>query len=228
MVGIIDSGMGGLTTLSALCKAKVDHAYCYYADTRHAPYGNLPAHAIIEAAQEAAESLVARGADRIVLACNTATIAAKEHLAAALAVPIYGVTPALYDAQRSGGKTLLIATAYTAAHYKSDALLDVVALPRLAQLIDAHYPHLAPIEDYCRHALPAGPYDNLVIGCTHYLLVRSLLAGLTQATRTFDANEALAASLSKAPAGRGISVDILASGKVDCERYLRVLQELLA
>ena len=227
MIGIIDSGMGGLTTLAALVRHQCDRAFCYYADVAHAPYGNQSSGDIIDAVRHAAECLLARGCRRIVLACNTATAAALRYLSRSIPTQVYGLTPAVDEALAAGGTTLLAATRYTASRRCREDL-RTVALPDLATLVDRHYPHLDDIEDYCRrHLSPYAPVDNLVLGCTHYVLVRDVLARAVGARRTFDANDALARRIGATHEGSGLCVDVVASGDIDEQRYAQVLQSLL-
>lgn len=231
MIGIIDSGMGGLTTLATLAKAGCDHAFCYYADVAHAPYGALGPTAIMQATLAAAKQLLTLGASRLVLGCNTATVAALGYLRQTLPVPVYGVHPPVEAAQRMGGRTLLLATRFTSRHYRNREGLTVMALPRLATLIDAHFPNdVAPIETYCQEMLASiGGVDNLVLGCTHYALITPLLMRLTGASKVWDANDTLPpAEVGITACGAGLSIDVLASGSLDAQRYRAVLMRLLA
>jgi glutamate racemase len=229
MIGILDSGMGGLTTLAALIAHGADHAFCYYADTAHAPYGNRGKVAVTDLVLSAVQVLCRHGATRVVLACNTASVAALRHVQSRVPVAVYGVTPPVAEARTLGGETLLLGTRLTTRTYPDGDRFRARALPSLATLIDAHYPHLDPIERYCRQALSdVGKVDNLILGCTHYALIGDLLGAITGARRILDGTDALLAEMGGGTEGRGISVDILSSGTLDARRYAAVLRALTA
>ena len=227
MIAVIDSGMGGLTTLAALIHAHADHRFAYYADVAHAPYGALSRYAILEAVRHAADEVCRQGADGIVLGCNTATLAALHYLQGALSVPVWGVAPPVDEAVTHGGKTLLVGTEYTCRRYRGRAHLAVCALPQLATMVDEGA-DAARIEAYCRPILAGyAPTDNLVLGCTHYLLVREVLGRITRATHITDGHARLIEALGRAPSAGGVGVDILSNGAVDAARYLHTLGRLL-
>ena len=230
MIGIIDSGMGGLTTLATLVRHRCDNAFCYYADTASAPYGNKDKGSIIRATAQAAKELSKRGADRIVLACNTATVAALPYLQNTLSCPISGVTPPVEEAIQAGGSVLVMATAFTGEYIRKQYRdVRTVTMPALATLVDRWYPdNRQVIQGYLEEKLAhLSNVDNVVLGCTHYILLKEEICRLIRAKRAFDANDALAVQLQKRPCTRGVAIDIVASGAIDESRYTNVLQHLL-
>lgn len=224
MIGILDSGMGGLSTLAALAESGCDSAFCYYADTANAPYGNKPEAIVARCVERAAEALVKRGADKIILACNTATLVAKEVIRCTIKVPVYGVTPPVEEALKTGGNTLLLATAITCSHYPSERQFKTLSMPELATLVDRHYPDGEKIEAYCKDRLyRIGRVDNLVLGCTHYVLIKEMLKRISGAKTVLDGNDALVRLLPKSHGKREKwTVDFMCSGEMDEARYRRI------
>jgi glutamate racemase len=86
-IGVFDSGVGGISVLNDLRRLLPNEDYIYYSDAGYCPYGGRPQHEIQARAVAITELLLERGAKIIVVACNTATIAAVEYLRATYAVP---------------------------------------------------------------------------------------------------------------------------------------------
>ncbi|MBO4534619.1 MAG: aspartate/glutamate racemase family protein [Clostridia bacterium] len=216
MIGLIDSGMGGLTTLAALVERGCDHRFCYLADTRHAPYGERDSLSLIALGERWAKRLVGLGADAIVLGCNTLTMAALDYLQATTSVPVYGVRPPVVEG------AMLLGTSYTCRK-----LGRGVALPRLATLIDAHYPDLPPIRAYLEGQLEGKSADTVVLGCTHYALVKDEISRVLHAKTVVDPSVWLARKLPRATGGQGVGVDLILTGDGDQGRYIETLKTLL-
>ena len=189
-VGVFDSGVGGLSVLRAIRVALPGAHLTYFADTAHAPYGDRDdAHAMRRAHRITAH-LIARGAQGVVVACNTATAVAIESLRARWpGVPFIGVEPGLKPAlalSRSG-RIGVMATPATlrsdrfarlcAAHARP-AQLHLEPCPGLAALIEGGnldaQPLLASIDSHVA-ALRRADVDVVVLGCTHYVFVREPL-----------------------------------------------------
>lgn len=99
VVGVFDSGVGGLSVLRELERAVPEARYVYYADTAHCPYGEKSAGYVLERSREITEILLDRGAQVIVIACNTATSAAIAALRRE-----YGTAPSTRVLKITGGK----------------------------------------------------------------------------------------------------------------------------
>ena len=193
-VGVFDSGVGGLSVLAAL-RAELPHErFIYFADTAFAPYGERGDDYVIERSRKVAEQLIGEhGIKAWVVACNTATTAAIHLLRAEHpALPIVGLEPALKPAVAVSrtGHISVMATRGTLASAKYAALRDsfarsanVRAVPcdGLVKAIEGF--DTAGIETLCaRYMAEAGPFghatgevDTVVLGCTHYPLVKSEL-----------------------------------------------------
>ncbi|HEY1044383.1 MAG TPA: glutamate racemase [Telluria sp.] len=191
-VGVFDSGVGGLSVLRHI-RARLPHEHLlYFADSGFAPYGDKPEQVVAERSLVIARFLVARGAKALVVACNTATVAAirllREHYPD---MPIVGVEPGLKPAAAASrnGKVGVLATDGTLCGEKFRLLLEQVSSASGAQfllrgctgLADqielgelGSEPTIAMLERYVIPLLDQGA-DTLVLGCTHYPFVRSAI-----------------------------------------------------
>jgi len=221
MIGVFDSGLGGLSVLAAIARALPRADLTYLADTAHVPYGNKDDGFIRGRVLAIGRHLVARGCDMIVVACNTATAAAVQALRAELrGIPVVGVEPGVKPAAQSSTtrRIVVLATESTA---KSERLARLVgehangievyieSCPGWAtrvetlQLDDADF--AAEIEARIAPLLAAGA-DRLVLGCTHYAflapVLRPLVAGKAELV---DVAEAVARQVVRlaGDAGRG-------------------------
>jgi len=188
-VAVFDSGVGGLTVLHE-CLVSLPHEdFTYFGDTARFPYGERSPVALRAFALELGELLLARGAKLLVVACNSATAAALPSLRVALEgrVRVIGVVApeSLLAAgvTRSGEVGLLATPAIVAsgayeralATSAPEARLHAVACPELAPLIQAGGEVddrlVDCVEGYCAPLRAAG-VDTVILGCTHYPLVR--------------------------------------------------------
>jgi len=189
-IGVFDSGLGGLSVLQALTQRLPHEDWLYVADSGHCPYGGKSQDEIIARAVAITDFLLARGAKLIVVACNTATIAAVEYLRANYSVSFVGMEPAVKPAvaaTRSG----VVGVLATGAALKGEKLLrlidrhagDVKILtqpcPGLVEQVEAGAltgeETRRLVQRYCAPLQSAG-VDTLVLGCTHYPFLRPLLA----------------------------------------------------
>jgi len=190
-VGVFDSGVGGLSVLAAL-RAELPHErFVYFSDAAYAPYGERGDAYVIERSRAVAARLIGEhGIKALVVACNTATTAAIHLLRAEHpALPIVGLEPALKPAVAASrtGRISVLATRGTLASSRYAALRDtfaaaatVRAVPcdELVKAIEGF--DGAAIAALCaRYMAEAGPFgdgpgetDTVVLGCTHYPLVR--------------------------------------------------------
>ncbi len=224
VIGVFDSGVGGLTVLRALRK-RLPHAhYLYVGDTARLPYGSKSQATVVRYAVESARFLLAAGAQSLVIACNTASaLALPELRAAAAPIPVLGVIEAGAEAARAAthtGDVVVLATSATVASHayaRACAARGLRALekacPLLVPLVEEGWlEHPVTREvlriylEEARHgAAEAGMRpDALVLGCTHYPLLRAELAAL--APRNFamiDSAEVTADEIVRMLAARG-------------------------
>jgi glutamate racemase len=189
-VGVFDSGMGGLTVLHELLVTLPHEDFVYLGDAARLPYGPRPLPEIRRFAREIGAWLEGQDVKLIVVACNAATSAALPDLQLELSVPVVGViTPEAHAAvQATRNRRIgLLATEATvsAGRYVSllrtlDAGAEVfqVACPALVPLIEGDDPFGAPtVEALRRYTAPlkAAGVDTVILGCTHYPLIRPML-----------------------------------------------------
>jgi glutamate racemase len=185
-IGVFDSGVGGLTVLHECLVTMPNEDFVYLGDHARLPYGPRPLAEIARFAHEIAAYLERTGVKLIVVACNAATSAALPALQSALAVPVIGViapeATAAVRATRNRRVGLLATQAtVTAGRYATlvctlDAgvRFTAVACPDLVPLIEAGE---QTGDAVCRYAAPlkrAG-CDTVILGCTHYPLIRPVL-----------------------------------------------------
>ena len=141
-IAFFDSGIGGLSVLAEALRRFSEAEFLYFADEDHVPYGTKSRSQIVRLSLDAVGFLVSRGAEAIVVACNTATSAAISELRGAFSVPVIGMEPAVkLAADRYGSRpTLLIATPLTIAGEKLARLVGrlkcetwSLPLPRLVE-----------------------------------------------------------------------------------------------
>lgn len=189
-VGIFDSGVGGLSVLRHIQAQLPNEHLLYFADSGFAPYGDKPEHVVIDRVLGIAAFLKARGVKALVVACNTATVAAVRILRERYPdMPIVGVEPGLKPGAASTrkGTVGVLATERTLAGEKFLLLRDQIVEATNARFLlqpcvgladqiefgEPGSPALeAMLERYIAPLLAQGA-DTLVLGCTHYPLVQA-------------------------------------------------------
>jgi glutamate racemase len=194
-IGVFDSGFGGLTVLRALMAQIPQARFVFLGDTARLPYGSKSRRTIARYATESAQFLVnEQGAQYLVIACNTASALALDAIQAAVPVPVLGVIEPGATSARAASRTgdvLVIATdatvqshAYTAACQAQGLRAIEKACPLLVPLVEEGWTdHLITAEVIriylaellAEAALQGMTPDTLVLGCTHYPMLRPLL-----------------------------------------------------
>lgn len=192
-VGVFDSGVGGLSVLAEIRQLLPAETLHYIADCGHIPYGEKTPAFIRERCQLIAARLHAQGAKALVVACNTATVAAVADLRERYPRwPIVGMEPAVKPAAAAtcNGRVGVLATTGTLQSAKFAALLDRFALgvqvvtqpcPGLVEQVergDLHGPETRRLLQGFLEPLLTAECDTLILGCTHYPFLRPLLAEL--------------------------------------------------
>ncbi|MEJ2641460.1 MAG: glutamate racemase [Desulfosarcinaceae bacterium] len=211
MIGIFDSGIGGLTVARAILEQLPGYDLVYFGDTARTPYGNKSALTVQTYARRCTEFLISRGARVIIIACNTAASAAAELLAGTYPTPIFEViTPGAALAARLSrrGRIGVIGTHSTIASGAYERRI-LQFLPE-AQVVSQPCPLLVPLveEGWLRRretAMIVKRYlrpmklqqiDTLILGCTHYpVLAQMIQEKAGKGIRLVDSAEAVAAQL---------------------------------
>ena len=194
-IGVFDSGLGGLTVARAVMEVLPQESVIYFGDTARFPYGPRPLEETRTFAVEIARYLVRRDAKIVVVACNTATAAALDDVAAAVDVPVVGVIePAVRAAIKAtrNGRVGLIGTQATVAsgsyqrvlqRLDGDGGIEMVAqaCPQFVDFVergDTTSPELHQVAESSLTLLRVAAVDTLILGCTHYPLLRAALRGV--------------------------------------------------
>ena len=190
MIGVFDSGVGGLSVWREIVRELPDVPTLYVADQAHVPYGPRPLAEVRRFAEGITRFLLAQGATVVVLACNTASAAALRYLRAVFPqVPFVGMEPAVKPAaQRTrNGRVGVIATPATFQGELFASLLerfarDVRVIPQVCPgLVEAvedgalDTPETEARLRACLTPLLEVGIDELVLGCTHYPFLRPLM-----------------------------------------------------
>ena len=208
MIGVFDSGVGGLSVFREIRRLLPEQSYIYFSDNAHCPYGEKSCEYIIERAREISSFLISKGAEIIVVACNTATAAAigalRERYPDTI---IIGIEPALKTGadKYPGGHIGVMATPVTLEGEKFQRLLErfsgrcrvsLISAPGLADLVEAGKQNGPEGETLLRGLLEPyrGKLDALVLGCTHYPFARETIQKvLGRETELLDGGEGTAA-----------------------------------
>ncbi len=221
-IGVFDSGMGGLTVLAELRRQLPREKFIYLGDTARLPYGTKSAATVVRYATQASDQLVERGVKALVVACNTASGVALDHLARHFApLPVYGVVEpgahaAIAAADVSG--VLVLATestiqggAYQRALLRRSPGLRVYgrACPLWVTLAEQG-PQDAPLTaGVLRHYLGGFLRDDapstVLLGCTHFPVFAAALAEvLAPHVRVVDSAQTTASAVGEALAAQGL------------------------
>jgi len=195
MIGVFDSGFGGLTVLKALLEFIPEADYVYFGDTARLPYGSKSVETVARYAVEAAHYLESQDAQMLVIACNTATALALDRITAAAHVPVVGVVEPGAEAAASATsnrKVVVIGTEATVSSHAYRKALEARGLaarekacPLLVPLVEEGWVEHPVTEQVARIYLAEafadgfGDADTMVLGCTHYPLIKPLLHRVT-------------------------------------------------
>lgn len=183
-VGVLDSGIGGLSVLTALRERMPGLDFIYVADSAHAPYGPKSADAVTRRCREILQFFISHNASAVVIACNTATAAAVNTLRQEFDLPIIGMEPALKPAAALT-RTGVVGVLATEGTLNSDRFLSL--RDRFARNVEAvtvachgwvesiekgqSAAERRPLlEQHLQPLLEKGA-DTLILGCTHYALI---------------------------------------------------------
>jgi glutamate racemase len=211
-IGIFDSGVGGLTVQRAILDALPGADTLYLGDTARVPYGTKSADTVTQYSLRNARFLTGQGIDLLVVACNTASAVALPALRAALHVPVIGVVEpgarAAVAASRTGrvgiiGTPGTVASgAYQAAirALRADAVVTARACPLFVPLAEEGWTD--PADEIVRGVawrylapLAGEGIDTLVLGCTHYPLLKAAIGAALPGVTLVDSAETVAAEV---------------------------------
>lgn len=227
-VGIFDSGVGGLSVLREIRAELPAESICYVADSAHAPWGDKPPEFVRDRGLKIAQFLVTLGVKAIVIGSNTGTAGSAEALRRVLTMPVVGIEPAIKPAAgatKSGVVGAIVPTAVSESD-RLASLLDrfgtgvkviIEPVPGLVEHIEAgdlDSPELRRLlTGYLKPMLEAGA-DTIVLGSTHYVFLRPLIAEIAgEGVTLIDSGAAVARQLQRKLA----EGDLLADGGSQAE-----------
>lgn len=200
-IGVLDSGVGGVSVLRKAVALLPNENFIFYGDNANAPYGPRSHDEIRTLSAKAVDQLMNHGVKALVLACNTITAAYAATLRETATIPIIGMEPAVKPASmvRSDGKVLALATKATLALEKFSHLMDlygegVIPLEGkgLVEIVEGGLAD-SPEADRALNAI-FEPYlseqvDAIVLGCTHYPFLRRRIEAFFPDTPIFDGRD---------------------------------------
>lgn len=211
-VGLLDSGLGGLTVLRTTAKYLPYENFIYYADLLHSPFGGRFKKELIEILENVVTELLQRKVKALVFASNTATSAAIDFFRNKLKIPLVGLEPALKPAVQNTlqGKILVLATELTLREekfkklhesYQSSSNIILKSCPGLVEIIDAGLDDSTILENYLSilfEDIDCSKIQTVVLGCTHYIIIKKkILKHFNPHVLCFDGNEGAARRLTR-------------------------------
>ena len=224
-IGVFDSGLGGLTVARAIRRRLPNEHLVYLGDTARVPYGTRSAHTVIRYARGCARHLERFGVKMLVVACNTVSAVALDMLRVELDVPVLGVVEPGAEAAVAATKKGRVGVLATRGTVASGAYVRAVsALSSRVEVVQEPAPLLVPLaeegwtegdvpEQVVRRyleALAPRNVDTVVLGCTHYPLLRKVIEAegrtiLGDGLQVVDGAEATAATLERFLQGRSLA-----------------------
>ena len=211
-IGVLDSGVGGISVLRHIHALLPHEDLIYFADSKHAPYGNKTPDEIKAHCFEIADFLIAKGVKSLVVACNTATAAAIDELRETFNIPIIGMEPAVKpaaDASKNGviGVLATVGTLKSAQFagllesYGRNVQVVTQGCVGLVECIERGELNTENTRDFLKKylvpLLKEGA-DTIVLGCTHYPFVRPLIEEIVgENVAIIDTGAAVARQLQK-------------------------------
>ncbi len=190
MIGIFDSGIGGLTVVQSIMEQLPSYDIIYFGDTARTPYGTKSSETVIKYALEAVEFLIENGAQIIIIACNTASSTAFKSITKVYDIPVFEViSPAVELSVEKTEKNYIgiIGTRATVnsniyekkiKEIKPEANVYSYACPLLVPLVEEGWfnrPETRMIVKKYLHPLKTRQIDTLILGCTHYPLLQKII-----------------------------------------------------
>lgn len=189
-IGFIDSGVGGLTVVKEALRQLPNERLIYLGDTARCPYGPRPAEQVVQFTWEMTNFLLEKKIKMLVIACNTATAVALEEIKEQLAIPVVGVILPGTRAALKATKNNRIGVIGTAGTIKSKAYEEALlskapntfvtslACPKFVPIVESNEFHSSvakKVVSETLNPLQLKKLDTLILGCTHYPLLRPLI-----------------------------------------------------
>jgi len=248
-IGVFDSGLGGLTVANEVMRQLPAEGIVYFGDTARVPYGPKAPSTVRRYSREIGSYLEAQGVKAIVVACNTATAHALSALRAELHIPVIGVIEpgarAAVAATRDGNIGVIgtAGTIRSGAYERAirelapDARISAQPCPLFVPLVEEGWIETEATRLIAREYLQplrAAAVDTVVLGCTHYPLLKGVLAEtLGPGVRLIDSAAETAAETRRVLAARGLDASPMGAplrrfvASDDSSQFLRLGQRFL-
>jgi glutamate racemase len=209
-IGVFDSGIGGLTVAAAIKRAVPLEHIVYFGDLLHLPYGSKSSRAVLDFTRAAVQFLLSRSVKLVVIACNTATSIAKEQIEAEIDIPVVGVINPGAQAACNLTRSAKIGVIGTERTISSNAYRDAIhtlrpeisvyqkATPLLVPLIEegwqSHPVMNLVLSEYLK-VFEVDGVDAVVLGCTHYPLIKSEVQDILHGVTVVDSADTTAQAI---------------------------------
>jgi len=215
VIGVFDSGVGGLTVVRQLLKY-FNSDIVYLGDTARLPYGIKSKDTVVKYSIQNAKFLENKNIDALVVACNTASSSAIEILKEELSIPVFGVIePAAKKASKHknicvlGTESTISSNAYVKKirKYNNSCKIKQIACPLFVPLVESGWVDNEITYMVAKKYLSGDNSDVVILGCTHYPLLKGVIQDVLPNAELVDSGEALVESLSKYGelfSGRGV------------------------
>ncbi len=206
-IGVFDSGLGGVSVLRNMSALLPKEDFIYFGDDKNAPYGTKSEEEILRLAIDDTSFLLQKNVKAIVIACNTATSAAANHLRETLSVPVIGMEPALKPASlsRKEGVIGVMATPATLKQKKFRLLYEKygdhampIPCPGLMEFAEKGILSGEEIDVFLKKLLAPYrkfPLESVVLGCTHYVFLKAAISKALPGVILYDGNDGTARQL---------------------------------
>jgi len=189
-IGFIDSGVGGLTVIKEALRQLPNERLIYLGDTARCPYGPRPGEQVIQFTWEMTHFLLEKNIKMLVIACNTATAVALDEIKAKLDIPVVGVILPGTRAALKATENNRIGVIGTAGTIKSHAyeaalkrkapntIITSLACPKFVPIVESNESHSSVAKKVVSETLgqlQLKKLDTLILGCTHYPILRPLI-----------------------------------------------------
>lgn len=240
-IALIDSGIGGLNTLAVCNKLFSQCSFDYLADTLYAPFGTQNEDFLYSRLKRDIEFLIDRGANLIIIACNSATTILVEDLFLSYKIPIIGVEPDIITAKRqTKGNVLIFSTPLTKSSKRmqklihNDERMHIVSDKALASIIESEAPYFDNVMPYFLSLIDDDfDFEGIVLGCTHYLFLEPLIKEVFSGKKIYNFEKSLEANLSKYLAKHkiksnfsGNNLNLLYTKEINLDCYINIIGKL--
>ena len=238
-IGIFDSGIGGATVLKEILKILPNENYIYYSDSFNNPYGDKSKEELKEICKKIINILIQKNCKAIVIACNTASTLSKDLREEYKQIPIIAIEPAykmVYD-YAFNKDTLVMATKRTIESNKFNNLLKnynnnkTYLLPCIGLADAIEEADKEKIQEFMKKELAkyAGKVQNVVIGCTHYALIKEEIKNTLGNVQFFYGAKNLALHLKDELQKNGLIKNVNESKRVKIKiKHLKILEKYIA